>query len=113
MPLTVAVILHACCGCTSLRTAPGAASANSPFTDVSDPIAESLEAVKEKAEDSADDVAEQVTLGRGQWAELVEELNRFFVFRDPQEMNSSRFDSISDRQMKAMRAEIEGSSSLR
>jgi hypothetical protein len=76
---------------------------------VSDPIGESLEAVKEKAEDSADDVAEQVTLGRGQWAELMEELNRFFVFRDPLEMNSSRFDSISDRQIKAMRAEIEGS----
>ena len=111
--LTVAVVLHECCGCTSLMTARGAASATSSFTDVSDPIVESLEAVKENAEDSVDGVGEQVQQGRGQWGEFVHELNRFFAFGDPEEMNSSPFDSISDKQMKAMRAEIDGSSSLR
>jgi len=72
-----------------------------------------LEAVKETAEDSVDGVGELVQQGRGQWGEFVHELHRFFAFGDPEEMNSSRFDSISDKQMKAMRAEIDGSSSLR
>lgn len=111
--LTFAVALHACCGCTSLRTAPGTASAVRSFTDVSDPVAESIDAVKEKAEDSLDEASKQVNQGRGQWAKLMGEINRFCVFGDPQEMNSSQFDSISDKQMRAMRAEIDGSSSLR
>jgi len=42
----------------------------------------------------------------------MSELNRFFTFGDPEEMNSSRFDPVSDKQMKAMRTEIKGGSSL-
>jgi len=42
----------------------------------------------------------------------MSELNRFFIFGEPKEMNSSQFDPVSDKQMRQMRAEIKGGSSL-
>ena len=98
--LTVAAALHACCGCTTLLTSPGTVSALRP-------------AAEDQAEDSLVGASEQVDRRRGPWNELLGELNRFVAFGDPKEMNSAQFDAVSDRQMKAMRAEIDGGSSTR
>lgn len=112
LPIAIAVVVAsaACCGCNTLPTPPVTLSRLQPSADVA--IRESIHAVNKNVEDSQDGVGEQVQRGRGQWAELMSELNRFFVFGDPEEMNLSRFDPVSDKQMRAMRAEIKGGSSL-
>jgi len=108
--LTVVVASAACCGCNTLPAPSVTLSRLQPSADVA--IRESIHAVNKKAEDSRDGEGEQVQRGRGQWAELMSELNRFFIFGEPKEMNSSQFDPVSDKQMRQMRAEIKGGSSL-
>jgi hypothetical protein len=98
--LTVAAALQACCGCTTLLTSPGTVSALRPAAE--EPVDESIAAPRE-----------EVDRRRGPLNELLGELHRFVAFGDPKEMNSSQFDAVSDRQMKAMRAEIDGGSSKR
>ena len=112
LPIAIAVVVAsvACCGCNTLQMPPVTLSRLQPSADVA--TRESIHAVKKNAEVSQDGVGEQVQRGRGQWAEFMSELNRFFTFGDPEEMNSSRFDPVSDKQMKAMRTEIKGGSSL-
>ena len=98
--LTVGATLHTCCGCTTLLTSPGTISALRP-------------AAEDPADDSRLGAREGVDQRRGPLTELLGELHRFVAFGDPKEMNSSQFDAVSDRQMKAMRAEIDGGASTR
>ena len=111
--IALTAALPTCCGCTTLLTSSVAPPVGKPFVDADDPTVEGREVVKKAAADAADEASDQRDRRLGPWTDLTGELNRFFTFGDPKEMNSSQFDSFSDRQMRAMRAEIDGGAPVR
>lgn len=111
--LTVAAALHACCGCSTLLTSQTATSALNPAVDQGDPPATSPDVAVAPPDEESGPPRDTADPWRRPWAELLGEVHRFVAFGDPKEMSSSQFDAVSDRQMKAMRAEIDGGSAPR